>query len=535
MIYAAEYVRMSTDQQDLSPTLQKEAIAAYAAAHGIRVVATYQDEGRSGLQIFNRRSMQRLLADVQQKDCGFTKILVYDVSRWGRFQNPDASAYYDYHCRLNNVEVVYVMESFSNDDSPMMSVVKSLKRAMAAEYSRELAHKSRAGQQKVLAMGFQMGQLPRIGLRRQSESASGSPKRVLEAGERKSMQSDRVRWTLGPEAEVTLVKRIFREYVEDDKTIVEIASTLAAEGVAAPDGRPFNKAVLRSLLGCDALAGHFVWGREENYQQRRILGQLPRVVVRDCLPAIVDAETWRLTQQKLKLRGGTSKSPQQLLDELMAAVARNPGVSTGNLAENGLSGLHAYKDAFGGMKQAYALIGRKGELGVAAQQLSRQRTGRVRTKLGADLVRLLSDGDECVTYRRICRTLTVGDFRIAIQLTWLKGRATVSNREWFIREIAPKWKGDSVLIVRMNDDETARDFFLVPHSQIENRSFPKWLGKRLTPACAKLRLQSAEQLRGGIFTAAGALPSLIKDSRKAAPEGHSDPDSLLPDTAQLHP
>ncbi|HEX2541512.1 MAG TPA: recombinase family protein [Caldimonas sp.] len=52
--FAAQYIRMSTDRQDLSPVTQKEAIAAYAAAKGLEVVATYEDDGRSGVHLKNR-------------------------------------------------------------------------------------------------------------------------------------------------------------------------------------------------------------------------------------------------------------------------------------------------------------------------------------------------------------------------------------------------------------------------------------------------------------------------------------------------
>ena len=43
--FAAQYIRMSTNKQDLSPSLQKEAIAAYAAARGMEIVASYEAEG----------------------------------------------------------------------------------------------------------------------------------------------------------------------------------------------------------------------------------------------------------------------------------------------------------------------------------------------------------------------------------------------------------------------------------------------------------------------------------------------------------
>jgi len=74
--------------------------------HGMRLVATYQDEGRSGLSLRQRTGMQQLLKDVAMDQCPFSAVLVYDVSRWGRFQDTDASAYYEYHCRLHGVDVI---------------------------------------------------------------------------------------------------------------------------------------------------------------------------------------------------------------------------------------------------------------------------------------------------------------------------------------------------------------------------------------------------------------------------------------------
>jgi hypothetical protein len=67
--------------------------------------------------------------------------LVLDVSRWGRFQDVDESAYYEFLCRQSGVRVQYCAESFVNDLSPYSNLVKAIKRMMAAEYSRELGVK----------------------------------------------------------------------------------------------------------------------------------------------------------------------------------------------------------------------------------------------------------------------------------------------------------------------------------------------------------------------------------------------------------
>jgi DNA invertase Pin-like site-specific DNA recombinase len=64
-------------------------IHAYGARRGGTIVRTYADEGKSGLNIDGRRSLQQLTEDVQKKETDFTTILVYDVSRWGRFPLPN--------------------------------------------------------------------------------------------------------------------------------------------------------------------------------------------------------------------------------------------------------------------------------------------------------------------------------------------------------------------------------------------------------------------------------------------------------------
>ena len=91
---AAEYVRMSTEHQQYSTHNQADKIREYAARRGIEIVCTYADEGKSGLSLGGRAALQRLIADVETGQANFNLILVYDVSRWGRFQDADESAYY---------------------------------------------------------------------------------------------------------------------------------------------------------------------------------------------------------------------------------------------------------------------------------------------------------------------------------------------------------------------------------------------------------------------------------------------------------
>lgn len=69
----------------------------------MEIVQDYSDHGRSGLNIAGRAVLNLLMANVEAKT-NFTALLVYNVSRWGRFQDVDDSAYYGRGAMLlNNV------------------------------------------------------------------------------------------------------------------------------------------------------------------------------------------------------------------------------------------------------------------------------------------------------------------------------------------------------------------------------------------------------------------------------------------------
>src|SRR5579872_7454877 len=166
-IPAVQYLRMSTEHQRYSLTNQAAAIGRYAEAHGFTVVCSYFDHGRSGLRLNHRHGLQQLLRDVVGERVSFEAVLVYDVSRWGRFQDVDEAGHYEFLCRRAGIPVHYCAESFANDGSVANLLLKTLKRTMAAEYSRELGDKVFAGQRNVYVQGFRgSGGCPGYGLRR---------------------------------------------------------------------------------------------------------------------------------------------------------------------------------------------------------------------------------------------------------------------------------------------------------------------------------------------------------------------------------
>src|SRR6266581_8770700 len=207
---AAAYVRMSTEHQQYSTSNQMDVIREYAKRRELEIVKEYSDEGKSGLNIAGRDSLARMIKDVQSGDVTFSSILVYDISRWGRFQDADESAYYEYICRRSGVAVHYCAEQFENDGSPVSTIVKGVKRAMAGEYSRELSSKVFQGACRLVQLGYRQGGTAGFGLRRVLLDQSGAKKGELKMGEQKSIQTDRVVLVPGPEEEVATVRWVYQ-------------------------------------------------------------------------------------------------------------------------------------------------------------------------------------------------------------------------------------------------------------------------------------------------------------------------------------
>lgn len=247
-IKAAAYVRMSTEHQKYSPENQMAAIRDYADKHNYEIVETYTDGGRSGLNISGRPELQRMLSDVQSRKIPYKAILVLDVTRWGRFQDADESAHYEYMCKKAGVRVQYCAEQFNNDDSPVSTIIKSVKRTMAAEYSRELSCKVFAGQSRLITLGYKQGGFAGFGLRRMLIDEHGNHKGLLTIGEHKSIATDRVILVPGPEDEQEIVRWMYKSFIYDCKSEAQIADELNQRGIKTDLGREWNKGTVKQVL-----------------------------------------------------------------------------------------------------------------------------------------------------------------------------------------------------------------------------------------------------------------------------------------------
>src|SRR5208337_4347503 len=258
---AAAYVRMSTEHQQYSTSNQMDVIRDFAKRRGMQITKDYSDEGKSGLNIKGRDSLAQMIQDVQDGKVNFSSILVYDVSRWGRFQDADESAYYEYICRRAGVAVHYCAEQFENDGTPGSTIIKSVKRTMAGEYSRELSSKVFQGACKLIERGFKQGGTAGFGLRRMLVDVNRQRKAELKMGEQKSIQTDRVVLVAGPEEEVSVVRRIYEAFITEGKSETEIAAALNAQGILTDFGRAWNRVTVHQILTNEKYIGNNVYHR----------------------------------------------------------------------------------------------------------------------------------------------------------------------------------------------------------------------------------------------------------------------------------
>jgi DNA invertase Pin-like site-specific DNA recombinase len=355
---AAQYVRMSRDMQKYSIQNQSDAIAAYAAQRGLTIVQTYADEGRSGLNIERRAALQRLIEDVKNGRADFNFILVYDVSRWGRFQDADESAYYEFLCKEAGIQVLYCAEMFENDGSLSSTVLKSMKRAMAGEYSRDLSTKVFIGQSRISRLGFWRGGPPGYGLRRQLIDDRGNPKNTLEYGQRKSLQTDRIVLVHGPAIEVETVRRIFRSFVHERKAEGTIARELNADNLPTTFGKRWEPETITRFLENERYLGHILFNRTSfKLSQTRVTNPSEMWIRRDnAFAPIIDQKLFDQAQGIIRRRRQLRVDSELL--ERLAAVRQEKGYLTGSIidAHDELPTAETVRHRFGSLMDAYRLI-----------------------------------------------------------------------------------------------------------------------------------------------------------------------------------
>lgn len=464
--FAAAYVRMSTDLQTCSIENQLIEIRRYAADRNLEIIEVFADEGKSGMRIEGRDAMERMFQSVDNRTAKYKHILVYDVSRWGRFLDPDLAAYYEVLCKRAGIRVHYCAEKFSDDGSLFATLLKNMKRAMAAEYLCELSVKVLRGQCNLIRHGFKQSGSAGYGLRRAAVDGNGNILRVLKMKEWKSML-ERVILIKGPAEEVENVKKIYSMFIKGLKNETEIAIELNRRKIKTDLGREWNCGTVRQVLTNEKYIGNSVFNRtsqriaiQDSSGKKRHIKNPPEEWVRyeNAFEAIIDRKSFERVREIMAARA-KKFSNDELIEKLKLLYKRKNFVSGILIDETeDMPSSAVYSHRFGSLLRAYELIGYTPDIDYSYIEINKhirkmhpeviQKFGEFAAEFGAKIDEG-GDGDYWINSEAklsliICRCKAIGN-----------------RAQWHLKFERGK-NPDFTIAARLNPDNiTIKDFYVI--------------------------------------------------------------------------
>ena len=257
----AYYRHSAQDRQENSIPIQQDQVRQWAREHGVEIIGEFCDAGRSGLNSEGQPAFTEMMDEWISKRGDFEYVLCLDVSRRGRFQDIDLSAQFSAICKKNGKQVFYTTIGKPRENDPLYPVYVQCERFRAAQYSRELSDKVWRGCVKIAEQGYLAGGKPPYGLSRLLLDEKREPLHVLEAGQHKGIQNQRVTLTEGPPEEVAVIRRIFEEFVDRGFSEYKIAERLNDDGIPSPSNGRWSAGGVLARLRNEKYAGTMVYNR----------------------------------------------------------------------------------------------------------------------------------------------------------------------------------------------------------------------------------------------------------------------------------
>ena len=257
----AYYRHSAQDRQENSVAIQQEQVQKWARDNGVEIIHEFTDRGKSGLTAEGRDGFNEMMDQWVKQRNDFDFVLCLDVSRWGRFQDIDLSATYSAECKRHGKQVIYTTLGKPKQNDQLYQVYIQFERFRAAQYSKELSDKVFRGCVRIAQQGYWAGGKPPYGFQRLLLDEARKPVQVLAAGQRKSIQNQRVTLAWGDDQQVAAVQRIFRECTETLRSRREIAEGLNRDGIASPGGGTWDGDKIRRILMNELYIGTLVYNK----------------------------------------------------------------------------------------------------------------------------------------------------------------------------------------------------------------------------------------------------------------------------------
>ncbi|EAS0547084.1 recombinase family protein [Salmonella enterica] len=468
-VNVAQYLRMSTDHQQYSIFNQSQFISKFASEHKMNIIHTYDDSGKSGVTANRRQAFQQLIDDVVEGKINIKAVLVYDISRFGRFQSIDQFGYYTHQLQMHGVGIIYCANPIIEGNSDYADFQLFIDRKKASSLSRDLSQKVFLGQANLAGRGYHQGGPAGYGLRRMLIDENHKHKGILKYREWKSIQTDRIILVLGPEDEVITVRWIYDQFVNNSKPERVIASELDRRGIAAEHGTKWTRGKIHEILTNEKYIGHNVYNRTSSRLKQRLIHNPQHEWIRcdNAFEAIISPELFLQAQEIIRNRSIHLSNEDLLckLSELFKAKGKLSGIIIDEDDESPSSSV--YRKRFGGLLQAYQLINYRPKHDYDYLRVN----SLLREKYHVFVEKLIFDitAQGCyVDYNEETKLFTINDeFKISVVISRCFRKSNKSR--WKIR-FERKYSYDACIVVRLDSQNaSAKDYYIFPSIEVLDR------------------------------------------------------------------
>ncbi|VTT97982.1 recombinase : Resolvase protein (Fragment) OS=Rhodopirellula maiorica SM1 GN=RMSM_01145 PE=4 SV=1: Resolvase: Recombinase: Zn_ribbon_recom [Gemmataceae bacterium] len=240
---AVAYVRRSSDSVSQSDSIaeQTRELELFAAEKGYQIIRWYTDDAISGDDTDKRHEFRRMISDAQERR-DFEFIICWDLARFGRFDSIEAG-YYIFPLRKAGVRLVTKQDGVVDWNDPMGRLCNSMRQEGKHQQLLDHAANVVRGQRAAAETGSWLGSPP------YAYRLDGPKKNK--------------RLVLDDVTKVGVVQRIFREFVEEGRSMSNIAERLNEAGYPPPGsrGRPWRFDSVRIILENPAYVGDYASSR----------------------------------------------------------------------------------------------------------------------------------------------------------------------------------------------------------------------------------------------------------------------------------
>lgn len=462
-IAVAQYLRMSTDHQRYSLFNQSEFLREYAEKNGMEIIHTYDDSGKSGVTANGRKSFHQLIDDVSNHYIDIKAVLIFDMSRLGRFQSLDQFGYYTQILKNNNVKIVCCADPIPDDDNDYADFKLFMVRKEASSFSKNLSRKVFIGQTNLVRRGYHQGGLAGYGLRRMLIDECHNPKGILKYKEWKSIQTDRVILIPGPENEIKVVNSIFDQFNIEGKSEAIIAAELNRCNIVAENGGVWTKSKVNEILTNEKYIGNNVYNRR-SFKLKQFYVNNPKeewVRCDNAYEPIVSKEKFSLAQSIINSRKRMYFSDEDLLNKLKYLLREKGKLSGFIIDEDDTTpSSGAYRKRFGSLVRAYELIKYKPQHDYQYLKINIFLKDKYDETI-SELVAAITENGCYVDYNEVSNLFIINE-ELKLSVIMSRSKKLSTKTRWKIR-LDRKYKYDICIVIRLNSDNNGvKDYYIFP-------------------------------------------------------------------------